>query len=161
MNKAEILKALEDTREQFLDAIENLPEGALEEPGVVDEWSIKQVMDHISRWEAEVVKLLWQANQGERPSNLLTVQVDVDQINAQWAAEALKRPLQRVLDDFHGTRTQTIRRVEDFSDRDLTDPKRYPWAKGQPLSEWIAGDSFEHEAEHTVQVLAWRKKKGI
>jgi hypothetical protein len=161
MNKAEILKALEDTREQFLDAIENLPEGALEEPGVVDEWSIKQVMDHISRWEAEVVKLLWQANQGERPSNLLTVQVDVDQINAQWAAEAQKRPLQRVLDDFHGTRTQTIRRVEDFSDRDLTDPKRYPWAKGQPLSEWIAGDSFEHEAEHTDQVLAWRKKKGI
>jgi hypothetical protein len=159
MNKSEILKALEDTREQFLDAIENLPEGALEEPGVVGEWSIKQVMVHISRWEAEVVKLLWQVRQGQRPTTLLA-HPEVDQINARWAAEALNRPLERVLDDFHGTRAQTILRVEALSNQELTDPQRYPWAAGQALSEWIADDSFRHEAEHMAQVLDWRRKKG-
>jgi hypothetical protein len=160
MNKSEILKALEDTREQFLDAIEGLPEGALEEPGVVGDWSIKQVMDHISRWEAEVVKLLWQARQGIRPTTLLSIP-DYEPINQRWASEALHRPPERVLDDFHGTRTQTILRVEAFSDKDLTDPQRYPWAGSKPLAQWIANDSFAHEAEHTAEILDWRKEKGF
>jgi hypothetical protein len=160
MNKSELLKALEDTREQFMDAIENLPEGALEEPGVVGEWSIKQVIDHLSRWEAEVVKLLWQARQGLRPTTLLATP-DYEPINLRWAAEALNRPLERVLDDFHGTRAQTILRVEAFSDKDLTDPQRYPWAGGRPLAQWIADDSFAHEAEHANEILKWRRDKGL
>ena len=58
-------------------------------------------------------------------------------------------------------RKQTGRRVEAFNDKDLEDPKRYPWLKERPLWQWIAGDSFEHEAEHAAQVRQWRAARGL
>ena len=160
MNKKELLAALEDSHERILEAIEGLSPEAMIEPGVVGEWSVKDVLAHLSRWEAEVIKLLWQAHQGRTPTTLLNEQVSDDEVNARWHDEDQARSLERILDDFHGVRNQTIRRLEFLTDKDLNDPKLYPWLGGQPLWEWVAGDSFEHDAEHLEQLRPWREKKG-
>jgi hypothetical protein len=159
MNKEAILKALEVGREDFLDAIEGLSEESLQQPGVVGAWSIKDILVHLTRWEAELVKLLWQARQGRVPSSAHFSNVGVDEINERWYQESRSRSLEIALEDFHGVRNQTIRRVEDFTDKELTDPQKYPWLKDTPLWQWIAGDSFEHEAEHAAQIREWRRKE--
>ena len=161
MNKDEILDALEDGREQFLDAIEGLPDEALLEAGVIEDWSIKDMLFHMSMWEAELIKLLWQVSHGEKPTTMHFTQVDVDATNAAWLELSNARPLERVLDDFEAVRKQTARRVEAFEDKDLEDPKRYAWLSERPLWEWIASDSFEHEAEHAEQVRKWRATRGL
>jgi hypothetical protein len=71
------------------------------------------------------------------------------------------RSLERIMADFQSVRNQTIRRVEVFSDRDLNEAKRYDWLDGGPLWEWIARDSFQHEAEHLEQITAWRDREGL
>jgi hypothetical protein len=159
MNKEAILKELETSQEDFLDAIEGLSEERLQQPGVVGEWSIKDLLVHLTRWEAELVKLLWQAKQGKSPSTAHFSNVAVDEMNERWFQESRPRSLEVALEDFHGVRNQTIRRVEDFNDKELTDPKRYPWLKDTPLWQWIAGDTFEHEAEHTDQIRTWRQRE--
>jgi hypothetical protein len=156
MTKDEILEALEDEREKFLDAIEGLSDEALQEPGMVGEWSVKDVLSHLIAWEAELVKLLWQAKQGIDPGSAHFGGKSVDELNAAWYAEFQARPLEQVQADFQAVRRQTERRVEAFLDKDLNDPGRYPWLEGHPLWEWVAGDSFEHEAEHAAQIRAWR-----
>ncbi len=159
MNKEELLAALEDSHERILEAIEGLSPETMLEPGVVGEWSVKDVLAHLTRWEAEVVKLLWQAHQGTQPTTLLNEQVTDDEVNARWHQEDQARPLERILEDFHGVRNQTIRRLEYFTDKDLSDPDRYPWLGGQPLWQWVAGDSYVHGDEHLEQLRAWRRKK--
>lgn len=155
MEKNELLKALEDSREQFMTLIEDLADEDMQIPGVVGEWSIKDILIHISRWEAELVKLLWQVQQNQKPSSLLLNNVNVDEINDRWYQESQSRPLGRVLDDFESVRLQTMLRVEDFSDQELTDQKRYPWMHGDPLWKWIAADSYEHDAEHAEDIRIW------
>jgi hypothetical protein len=159
MNKELILKNLETSREDFLDAIDGLSEETFNQPGVVGGWSIKDLLVHLTRWEAELVKLLWQAKQGKFPSTAHFSKVDVDEINQRWYQESLPRSLKMTLEDFHGVRNQTIRRVEGFNDKELTDPKKYPWQKDTPLWQWIAEDSFEHEAEHAAQIRDWRQSE--
>lgn len=159
MNKAEIMAALEESRENFLDAIDRLSNEELQQPGVIDGWSVKDILVHLTRWEAELVKLLWQARQGKSPSTVYFSRVVVDEMNDRWYQESRTRSLQVALEDFHGVRNQTIRRVEEFNDKDLIEPKRYPWLKDTPLWEWIAGDSFEHETEHAAQIRAWRQRE--
>jgi hypothetical protein len=161
MTKDEILDALEDERENLLDAIEGLSDEVMLEAGVVGDWSIKDILAHLSAWEAELVKLLWQASHGERPSGIYASGVPVDEVNTVWSQAARSRPLDRVIDDFISVRKQTIRRVEPFSDADLSDPQRYPWLKGNPLWEWIGSDSFKHESEHAAQIREWRANRGI
>ncbi|MBN2551103.1 MAG: ClbS/DfsB family four-helix bundle protein [Anaerolineales bacterium] len=157
MTQDEILDALEEWREKLLEAIEGLSDEQLQQPGVTGEWSVKDILFHLSMWEAELVRLLWQAAQGDRPTSMHFTQVDVDQTNAAWTQRGQDRSLEQVFADLEAVRRQTVRRVMAFSDQDLADPQRYPWLDGRPLWEWIASDSFEHEREHAAEILAWRK----
>lgn len=160
MNKTELLDALEQSRERFLDAVEGLPDEDLQEPGVVGDWSLKDLLVHLTRCEAELVKLLWQAGQKRTPTSAHFAQIPVDEQNERWYRESRQRPLDLVLEDFHGVRNQTIRRVEALPERAFDDPQFYPWLGENPLWKWIAEDSFTHEAEHEAQVRAWRAGKG-
>ena len=159
MKKSEILLALTEGRETFLEAIQGLSGKDVEEPGVIDDWSVKDIIIHLTRWEAELVKLLWQANQGITPTTIHFDPSSVDETNAQWYKDSQSRPFKIARDDFLGVRKQTIRRVEALSNEELTDPHYYPWLKAQPLWKWIANESFEHEAEHEAEIRDWRKKK--
>lgn len=158
MTKDELINNLEKSREGFLELIEDLDDEAFTENFTQDGWSIKDILAHLARWEAELVKLLWQLRQGQRPTTAHFMGDTVDEINAHWKEDDRSRPLERILADFHGVRNQTIRRLDAFSDRELDDPKRYPWLNEKPLWEWVAEDSYEHEAEHTASVLEIRKK---
>jgi hypothetical protein len=159
MNKKELLALLEDSHERVVEAIQGLSPEEMVEPGAMDDWSVKDILAHLTRWEAEVIKLLWQARQGMRPTSLLNQSHSVDEVNARWREEDQARPLERILEDIHGVRNQTIRRLEFFTDKDLDDPARYPWLGGQPLWEWVASDTFEHDYEHLEQLRAWRLKR--
>jgi hypothetical protein len=161
MTQDEILDALEDQREAFLEAIDGLSDEQLEQPGVVGQWSIKDIMFHLTLWEAELVKLLWQAVQGVQPTTAHFSKTPVDELNAAWSAQFPGRTLEQVIDDFAGVRKQTSRRVTAFKDADLASSQRYPWQKGYPLWVWIAEDSFKHEAEHTAHIRQWREAQGL
>jgi uncharacterized damage-inducible protein DinB len=167
MTQDEILDALEDERENFLDAIDGLSDDALLEPDVTGDWSIKDILFHICMWEAELVKLLWQAAQSLPPSTVFFSGLSVDEINASWTVESQARTYDQVWDDFQAVRKQTVRRLSAFNDKDLNNPERYTWLKGnpmitdQPLWFWIAESSFAHEKEHAAQIKEWRLKKGL
>jgi hypothetical protein len=161
MNKSAVLSALEESRERFLDAIEGLSEEALETPGVSGDWSVKDLLIHLTRWEAELVKLLWQARNQRTPTTVHFSRQEVDTINELWYHQFRQRWLGLVLDDFHGVRNQTVRRVEELPEQAFADLEYYPWLGGQPLWKWIAEDSFSHESEHEAQVRAWRAAKGV
>lgn len=161
MKKSEISAALEESREAFLDAIEGLSEEDMQKPGVIPGWSVKDILVHLTRWEAELVKLLWQAGKGQEPTTIHFTEADVDETNARWFQESKNRPLERVLEDFHGVRNQTLRRVGELPGKAFEDPDFYPWLGGEPLWKWIACDSFEHEGEHAAQIRAWREQLGL
>jgi hypothetical protein len=158
MNKSDILSHLESEREAILEILETIPQEHWLTPGVVGEWSIKDILFHLSRWEAELIKLLWELLQEQKPSTLQLTQKNVDITNQDFYLESRFRSLERVLDDFHAVRNQTILRVETFTDKELNDTKRFPWLKERPLWEWIASDSFEHEKEHAPEIAAWGEK---
>jgi hypothetical protein len=161
MSKADLLSSLKTSREGMLAALDGLDDEGMSEPGVIDEWSVKDILVHLSLWEAELVTLLWQARQGRRPTTAQLGKETVDELNARWHGMYKDRALDRVLDDFRAVRHQTERRVDGFTDGELADPNLFPWLNGEPLEHWIAEDSFGHEAEHMAQILAWRKSHGV
>jgi hypothetical protein len=114
----------------------------------------------LTRWEAEIIKLLWQAKRGITPTTAHFSQTPVDDLNERWYKESQTRSLKIAMDDYLGVRKQTVRGVEEISQSVLINPQQYAWLDGKPLWEWIAGDSFEHEAEHAEQIRAWQSRQG-
>jgi hypothetical protein len=159
MNKTTLLEKLSNWRQQTLQAIEGLSEDAMLQPGVSGDWSVKDILNHLSHWEAELVTLLWQVEQGQKPSVTSHSDNEIEKLNQQWYLDGLERPLDRIMADFQGVRKQTIRRVEALPEDVLIQPNRYPWLKGKSLAEKIATYSFDHEEEHIQLIREWRLKK--
>jgi len=112
-------------------------------------------------WEAELIQLIWQFIQGEKPSTVYFQGQSVDEINASWQELSKTRSLDKVLEDFNAVRKQTEKRVRTIPEKELSDPDRCSWLDGRAMWKWIATDSFEHEEEHLIQILEWRKRKEI
>jgi hypothetical protein len=161
MEKEELISKLEQSRTDFLEIINGIPEEDMELPGVVDMWSVKDVLVHLTRWEAVIIKLIWQVGRGIQPTTAHFDQFSVDETNERWYQESRNRPLKIVMSDFLGVRNQTIRRVNELSQVDMTDPNRFSSLNGKSLEEWIAGDSIEHETEHGEQIKFWKTEKGL
>ncbi len=159
MTKQEILDAMQDARTRLVEAIDGLPPAAMQEAGVVGQWSLRDVLAHLNRWEAELVRLLFQLKQGQAPDFLTLNEGDIDKINDRFHRESLGRPLDLILADFQSIRKQTIRRLNEYTDQEITEAAFYPALKGNALLPYIAGNTFEHEAEHTAQILDWRSSQ--
>jgi len=159
MKKPDLLTALTTERQNLLKLLEGLPDDAYLESGVVGgEWTLKDVLSHLTAWESELVTLIAFTRRGQRPKIEMGNR-DVDTLNAKWRAAFKDRPLDRVLADFHGVRQQTIRQVESLTDELLAESKKYPWLKDTPLWKWIAEDSFEHDQEHAEDIRQWLERR--
>jgi uncharacterized protein (TIGR03083 family) len=161
MSKSDIRKSLDESRKRLTAVIEGLSEEEMQLPTLAGEWSVKDVLIHLTMWEAELIKLLWQTSQGMRPNTAHFSKDSIDDINANWFEANLARSLDRVMEDFHGVRRQTLRRLENFTDDELNDTERFPWLKGLSLGEKIARSTYKHEAEHEQQIKIWRLELGI
>ncbi len=159
MTKQEILDAMQDSRTKLLKAIDGLTPAAMQETGVVGYWSLRDVLAHLNRWEAELVRLLFQVKQGQMPDFPTLTERDFDKINARFHKESLGRSIDLILEDLHTVRKQTIRRLGDYTDQEISEPNYYPALKGNALLPYIVSNTFEHETEHTAQILEWRNNQ--
>lgn len=160
MKKENLISTLTDGRKDFLNLLKCISREEMEIPGMLEQWSLKDLLIHLTRWEAELVKLLWQAKQGITPTTAHFSQETIDTLNERWYQESKSRSMDMVWGDFLAVRQQTVRRVKEFEDSELNDQQYYPWLKGKTLWEWIAGDSFEHEAEHAQDIRSWKSREG-
>lgn len=114
---------------------------------------MRDVMQHLSIWEAETIQLIVHYRRGRRPPSE-RFQISPDALDSKWHNATRARPLERVVEDFHGVRRQLVRHVEDLTALELN--RALPWMQKRPLADWIARDTYLHEQEHTDQIRIWR-----
>jgi len=150
MQIADILEKTEASREQLDLALEGLTPAQMEMPGVMGAWSVKDILAHIAVWQSRLVRLLFQLARQQKPQWDIR---DVDGINAQIYAQQKDRPLDLVLEDMEGVFEQVCLRLETLREADLA--RR---VGNVSLAEIIAANTYEHDDEHTAQIMAWRSQ---
>lgn len=155
MTKAELLEQMAENRAQLNALLDGVPQDELIKPGACGEWSVKDVLEHISRWESELIQVLFQAAQGAEPHSEV-FNPEYLKVNEAWYQESKDRPLERVLDDFQAVRKQLVKRVTSFPDPQLTAPDAYPWMKNHALIGLLKEIALEHEVEHLEGLRVWR-----
>jgi len=158
MTKRELLEAIQKERAAFEAAWAGLTAEQMTAPGVMGEWSVKDILGHVAMWESRLVTILYSTEREVAPK-MLHGQAEVDKVNAESFAEQRERPLDRVLADFHAVHAQLIKRLDLLKERDLSAAKRFEWMEGEPLEKLVAGDTFEHYAEHRAAIEVWRKSQ--
>ncbi len=157
--QSELLACLRESRARLEAALVGLTDAQFNAPGAMDDWTIKDLLAHLTAWEVELVTLVGRWQLGQKPNPLADDDKEVARLNAKWHTAYKDRPLDRVLADWRGVRQQTLRQVERLSDADLNAPRK--WLNGGTLADTIKSETIEHEAEHLEHILGWRKKNGL
>jgi hypothetical protein len=148
------LKALADdlvaARTEFLDALGDVDPALLTSPGLVGEWSAREVVAHLGYWAGHAAEAIHHAEQG-RLDEFDAGAPSVDERNAVVARVAGETDLATV-------RSREELAFEALRKRILgVDPE---WlaerdADGDTLEEIIQDDGADHYREHTRHIRAW------
>lgn len=156
MNKSEFLNGLREEYQQWEALLDQIGEERMDQPGVAADWSIKDIVAHLTGWRRRTIARLQAAQRGEEepppywPAHLQTD----DEINA-WMYESNRdRSVREVLGDSDHVFQQLVAAIEGLPDEVLSDPARHlPWLEAQSIKP---GDFFGHfHEEHEPDMRAW------
>ena len=163
MDKIKLLSMIRTERARWETLLAEVGEGQMTQAGVEGEWSVKDIIAHVTAYERWIVARLQSALRGEA-LRLEIDQLDLDQRNARVFEENRNRPLHYVLAESQRVFQQLLKLVQALSDEDLTDPHRLEpfldplWTDGLPVWKCIAADSYEHYHQHIPSIRAWLDK---
>ena len=154
VTKADVERELLEAWEGLGSAVDSFSDMELEQPGVVEGWSIKDLLGHIAFWAeqaAENMQLIaaGRADEVRRPSD----EKATDEWNErEWRARR-ERPLSDVreewLDSFQGVMQALAALPSERLGEKL---------KGYTALKLFAEDTYEHYKEHLEHLNAWRRE---
>lgn len=150
-----ILDELDRSRERLLVALEMLPDEALLAPDAVGEYSIADCLALQTAWEAELVTGLLRLDRGQKPDNLLQAMASPAEYDRERITENRERDLDAIFDDFQGVRVQLEEWLQSFSEKDLTNPRRFTWLKERSLADLVAVLTYQREAGYIPGIEAF------
>lgn len=156
MTKAAVLEVLRVARAQWDAALAECDPAQMTEPGVVGEWSVKDIVAHVTWFEQEMVRLL--RERALAGSELW--QLPADERNAAIFEMYRDKALPDVLSDASEVYYRLLSAIEMLTDDELNDPQRF---RGMP-ADWqpwriLAQNTYEHYEHHLAAIRAWQKDR--
>ena len=152
LSKTALIERIEIASQALIQFVSHLPEDELDRPGVLGDWSIKDIFVHINFWQAF---LLNQVRAILRNQAVPEHEADVDSVNAQVVASSQRLVWQKVIVEFRRLVNEMIEIIDELPEADLSIPGRYWVISQEPLWCSIASETYEHYAEHLDHIRAW------
>jgi hypothetical protein len=143
-----LLRRLDVAWTAFTGSYAGLPEELLVEPGVVEGWSVKDLLVHVTAWEGEALRHLPVVIVGGRPPRY-ALEGGIDAFNAR-AAEAGRR---RSLDEVLRRQAEIHARLVDF----IRSQPPGTFGGRTRARRRLRLDTYGHYPEHTAAIRAWRE----
>jgi hypothetical protein len=144
--KDELLAAIDKERGELETLLATLTPTQMTEPGIVGDWSVKDVLAHLIEWEQMV--LGWHAAglRGEIPELPAPgfKWSQTPQLNQQIYEKHRDRPLDEVLDQSQASHKEILGIIQGLSNEDLFTPGHYAWTKKNALGTYMVSATSSH-----------------
>lgn len=133
----------------FNDTIAGVSDAAMLETGVVEGWSVKDVIAHVATWDGEALKALPLIMQAKRPPHY----GGVDNFNARQYDANARLSLSQARDALAATHQRLLAFLDSVPESWFAIETRF--------RHRLRLDTWGHYPEHTQAVLNWRKERGL
>jgi hypothetical protein len=157
--KADLLERTRSEHRRLEAALAGISEEVMLRPGTLGEWSIKDVLAHISDWEQRFLGWYRAGQRGEipeQPEPGLTWD-DLDLLNHRIYEKHRARSLPDVQATFDASYRELITAVEAMSEDEIFTAGHFAWTRDRPLLIALRANADQHYAEHAGQIEAWRR----
>ena len=159
--KEHILAAFREQLELWEKLLSSLDEKQFTAPNFDQDWSVKDVMNHLWGWQQITLARMQAAAQGREPefpawvTELGTVwQESADQTNAQIYRNFHAQSWSQTYQNWRQGFLDLLEISENITQRDLLDGDLYPWLNGHAPSAYLIS-SYDHHQEHLEKLSAW------
>lgn len=150
MDKQQLLKKLEKAWAAFKESYAGLSDAQLTEPGVTGEWSVRDLLVHVTTWEVEAIKHLPHILKGGSPPKYSVTYGGIDAFNAQMMDEKRGLPLPAVLAQLEETHQRLVDYLQGAPDEQFTKETRF--------RRRLRLDTYSHYPIHTKAIQEWRER---
>ena len=149
-DRAELLARLDAARDAFDEALSHVDPDLATVPGVMDDWSVRDLVHHLARWCEHGSEAIDLASRG-RGAEFAYSTGDTDRMNEAFLEEGRaispRDAIEREAAAFEGFRGRIAAVDESLLGARL--------GNGDTVEEVIVYDGPEHYDEHTAHLRAW------
>ena len=145
-----LLADLQAARDEFLAAIGDVDPELRTAPGLVGEWSARELLAHVGYWSGHAAESLHRAELGEL-AEFGKDDLSVDERNDVVARVAAETDYATAAKREQGAYEAFASRLAAVDDESLGERD----ADGDTLEEVIAFDGADHYREHTLDIRSW------
>lgn len=149
MDRSQLLKHLDRAWSAFKASYAGLPESRLLEAGVTGDWSVRDIIAHVTWWEEEALEHLPLILRGGRPPRYSVKYGGIDAFNAVMTKRKEGLTLAEVLTEQSDTHRRLLEYLERVPDDQLTGETRF--------RRRLRLDTYGHYPKHAKAIRGWRE----
>jgi hypothetical protein len=151
MKRQRLLERIDTAWQQFQDSYADLPDERLMEPGVIGDWSVKDIIAHVTWWEEEALTHLPLIVAGGRPTRYSQTYGGIDAFNALMHERKRNLSLAAVRAEADDTHQRLIGYIESVPEDLLASETRF--------RRRLRLDTYGHYPLNTEGIRAWREER--
>jgi uncharacterized protein (TIGR03083 family) len=156
MTKARLLAELHAARGEWDAVMAAIGEQRMTEPGAAGDWSVKDVIAHLTSFDQWFVKASEAHFRGELPPSDGTEGMSFEERNQFHYQQTRQRPLAEVVAESRAVYRRLLEVMERHTEEFLTQPQQFE-GMPEPILIWklLEGDVYGHYREHAQAIRAW------
>ena len=140
-----LLARIDEAWRELFAALDDIPEERLSDPGVIGDWSLKDLFGHLAFWDGHAVEEIERALAGlPREDNAW------QQMNEIEYAARRDHTLSEQRAAMHQAHAALVERLESVAG-----------IEAAPIDKAIRPDTYEHYLDHIKDIQAWRQRVGV
>ena len=151
MSRAPLLKRLEARWQDLLASYAGLSPQDMTGPHVTGNWSVKDIIAHVTVWEEEALTHLPDILAGRKPPRYSVTHGGIDAFNAQMTRRNRDLALAEVLRRRDDTHRRLLAFIEGVPESECAGDTRF--------RRRLRLDTYGHYAVHARAIRAWRERR--
>ncbi len=115
-------------------------------------WTVKELLAHLTGWDDVTIEALHAHGRGEPVST--TVSTGIDAYNARTVSSRESLNLKQTIDEWRATRQALIQALHDLPDEKFNQALTFPWGETGTVA-YLIEIFVEHEEYHGGHLAEW------
>jgi hypothetical protein len=150
VDRQRLLRRLDTEWKALKESYAGLDDVRLMEPGVTGDWSVRDILAHVTTWEEEALKQLPLILEGGKPPRYVRYG-GIDGFNAQMTERKRSLSLSEVLSQLDQTHRRLIEFIQSAPEDQLSRETRF--------RHRLRLDTYSHYPKHAEAIRRWREQR--
>jgi hypothetical protein len=144
--KTELLEKIQSTHTALEDKFSKLTPEQMIWPGSMDDWSVKDILAHLTDWEQRLIEWYRAGLRGEVPETPAPGMTwrQLPELNQTGYEKHKNESLEEVLEGYRASFKEVFALVEGMTEEEIFTVGMFEWTRKDPLMVWIAANTNGH-----------------